>query len=106
MVFAADKGIPVSLSHHYPGLTTGSNHMHLQQSLLARANSANPNFPFSGSHAQYQPGYLAAGEHGTNEHVSSMGERPTSAAIRALWLPIWQLVDFSQCPSLPTDITR
>ncbi|XP_033955537.1 heat shock factor protein 5 [Pseudochaenichthys georgianus] len=60
MVFAADKGIPVSLSHHYPGLTTGSNHMHLQQSLLARANSASPNFPFSGSHAQYQPGYLAA----------------------------------------------
>ncbi|KAL3042384.1 hypothetical protein OYC64_020349 [Pagothenia borchgrevinki] len=55
IVFAADKGIPVPLSHHYPGLTTGSNHMHLQQSLLA-----NPNFPFPGSHAQYQPGYLAA----------------------------------------------
>ncbi|XP_063750450.1 heat shock factor protein 5 [Eleginops maclovinus] len=60
MIFAADKGIPVSLSHLYPGLATGSNPVHLQQSLLARANHGNSNFPFTGSNAQCQPGYLAA----------------------------------------------
>ncbi|TDH04667.1 hypothetical protein EPR50_G00135160 [Perca flavescens] len=54
-VFAADKGLQVSLSHHY----ANANAMHIQQSLLSRANHGNPNFPFTSPNAQYPPGYYS-----------------------------------------------
>ncbi|XP_056253727.1 heat shock factor protein 5 [Seriola aureovittata] len=57
-VFAADKGTPVSLSHHYSGVAPSSNVMQLQQGLMARANHGNPNFTsFNSANAQCQPSY-------------------------------------------------
>ncbi|XP_070772782.1 heat shock factor protein 5 [Enoplosus armatus] len=59
-VFGTDKGIPVSLSHHYAGIASSSNALHIQQSLLAHANHGNPNFAqFSPPNAQYQPDYYS-----------------------------------------------
>ncbi|XP_038565020.1 heat shock factor protein 5 [Micropterus salmoides] len=59
-VFGADKGIPVSLSHHYTGVASSSNAVQNYQGLLARANHASPNFTsFDPPNAQYQPGYFS-----------------------------------------------
>uniref|UniRef100_A0A3B4V0F5 HSF-type DNA-binding domain-containing protein n=1 Tax=Seriola dumerili TaxID=41447 RepID=A0A3B4V0F5_SERDU len=63
-VFAADKGTPVSLSHHYSGVAPSSNVMQLQQGLMARANHGNPNFTsFNSANAQCQSSYQSPGEH-------------------------------------------
>ncbi|XP_044079344.1 heat shock factor protein 5 isoform X1 [Siniperca chuatsi] len=59
-VFGTEKGIPVSLSHHYAGVASSSSAVHIQQGLLARANHGNPNVPsFNPPNAQYQPGYYS-----------------------------------------------
>ncbi|XP_068585618.1 heat shock factor protein 5 [Cebidichthys violaceus] len=50
-VFAADKGIPVTLSQHYAEAASSSNAMLIQQSLMANSNHGNPNFTYN------QPGY-------------------------------------------------
>ncbi|XP_041657925.1 heat shock factor protein 5 isoform X2 [Cheilinus undulatus] len=50
-VFAPDKGIPASFSHHYAGEATGSSAMHSPQGLLAHANHRN---------VPYQPRYFSA----------------------------------------------
>ncbi|XP_060912302.1 heat shock factor protein 5 [Labrus mixtus] len=49
-VFTADKGIQVSVSHHYAGVAPSSSAMHVQQGLLARVNHQS---------VQYQPGYYS-----------------------------------------------
>ncbi|KAA8586414.1 hypothetical protein FQN60_000250, partial [Etheostoma spectabile] len=58
-VFASEKGIQVSLSHHYAGVASSANATHIQQSLLSRANHGNPNFPFTSPNAHYPPGYYS-----------------------------------------------
>ncbi|KAM8898050.1 uncharacterized protein AB9W97_009148 [Spinachia spinachia] len=55
-VFAANNGIPASLSPNYTGGATSSNAMLLPQGLLACSNCGNPNFPYN---VQYQPGYYS-----------------------------------------------
>ncbi|XP_042287744.1 heat shock factor protein 5, partial [Thunnus maccoyii] len=61
-VFATDKGIAVPLSHHYTGVASSPNALHIQQGLLARANHGNHNFTsFNVHNAQYQPGYFSPG---------------------------------------------
>ncbi|CAK6971835.1 heat shock factor protein 5 [Scomber scombrus] len=61
-VFASDKGIPLSLSHHYTGVASSPNALHIPQGLLAHANHANHNFTtFNARNAQYQPGYYSPG---------------------------------------------
>ncbi|KAI3373448.1 hypothetical protein L3Q82_022058, partial [Scortum barcoo] len=59
-VFAPDKGMPVSLSHHYAGVASGANVAHIQKGLLTLANHGNPNFTgFSPPKAQFQPGFYS-----------------------------------------------
>ncbi|KAM7374761.1 hypothetical protein PAMP_007401 [Pampus punctatissimus] len=58
-VFAADKGIPISLSHHYSGVASSPNALHIQQGLLTRANHSDHNFTSFNAH--YQPGYYSPG---------------------------------------------
>ncbi|XP_018547121.1 heat shock factor protein 5 isoform X2 [Lates calcarifer] len=56
-VFTADKGMPVSLSHHYTGVASSSNAGHIQQGLLAHTNHGNANFTtFNPRNPQYPPG--------------------------------------------------
>ncbi|XP_034746768.1 heat shock factor protein 5 [Etheostoma cragini] len=57
--FASEKGIQVSLSHHYAGVASSANATHIQQSLLSRANHGNPNFAFTSPNAHYPPGYYS-----------------------------------------------
>lgn len=71
-VFATDKGIPVSLSHHYAGIASSSNALHFQQGLLA---SANPRFvTFTPPSARHHPDYGSPGEHDIRQPVRSMSE--------------------------------
>eukprot|EP00064_Thunnus_orientalis_P008661 superscaffoldBa00001049_g8684 len=57
-----NKGIAVPLSHHYTGVASSPNALHIQQGLLARANHGNHNFTsFNVHNAQYQPGYFSPG---------------------------------------------
>ncbi|XP_035521774.1 heat shock factor protein 5 isoform X2 [Morone saxatilis] len=59
-VFATDKGIPVSLSHHYAGVASSSNAVHVPQGLLGHANPGNQNCAtFNPPNAQYQPGFYS-----------------------------------------------
>ncbi|KAM7398469.1 hypothetical protein PAMA_006399 [Pampus argenteus] len=58
-VFATDKAIPISLSHHYSGVASSPNALHIQQGLLTRANHVDHNFPSFNAH--YQPGYYSPG---------------------------------------------
>lgn len=74
-VFATDKGIPVSLSHHYAGVASSSNALHFQQGLLASANHENPRFvTFTPPSAQHQLDYGSPGEHDIRQPVRSMSE--------------------------------
>ncbi|KAL6099107.1 uncharacterized protein ACO6RY_18096 [Pungitius sinensis] len=55
-VFAANKGIPVSLSPNYTGAASSSNAVLHPQGLLTCSNCGNPNFPYN---LQFQPGYYS-----------------------------------------------
>lgn len=63
-LFASDKGMPLSLSHHYAGVASSANAVHIQKGLLALASHGNPSFTsFNPPNAQYQPGFYSPGEH-------------------------------------------
>ncbi|XP_030603200.1 heat shock factor protein 5 [Archocentrus centrarchus] len=50
--------------HPYTGVTSSSNAVNFQQSLLAQTNHRSPNFTsFSPCNVQYQPGYCSSGYH-------------------------------------------
>uniref|UniRef100_A0A665U7P4 HSF-type DNA-binding domain-containing protein n=1 Tax=Echeneis naucrates TaxID=173247 RepID=A0A665U7P4_ECHNA len=62
-VFHMDKGIPLSLSHHYSGVAPISTAENAPQSLVACANHGNPHVTsFNSSNVQFQPGYQPPGE--------------------------------------------
>lgn len=63
-VFASDNGMPLSLNHHYGGVASRANAVHIQKGLLALASHGNTNFTsFNPPNVQYQPGFCSPGEH-------------------------------------------